>query len=130
MAAAAFATGRATTTGQSESPAFLLLNRTLADFESVVAWKDYDLPLSAVAFGILRKVDLRVLCASLAPRPVWLMNTVGPTGNPLTLSDISESYEVAIQAYAHHKQGEGLCLRVEPDPADEVALAWMRKVLV
>src|ERR1035438_4275083 len=84
----------------------LLLNRTLADFESVVASKDYDLPLSAVAFGILRKMDLPELCASLAPRPVWLVNTVGPTRNPLTQSDISESYEVAIRAYAHDRSEE------------------------
>ena len=55
----------------------LLLNRTLADFESVVASKDYDLPLSAVAFGILRKMDLpRALCqfgtaARLAREPSW-----------------------------------------------------------
>ena len=63
----------------------LLLNRTLADFESIVASKDYDLPLSAVAFGMLRKMDLPELCASLVPRPVWLVNSVGPTRNPLTL---------------------------------------------
>lgn len=108
----------------------LLLNRTLADFESVVASKDYDLPLSAVAFGILRKLDLPDLCASLAPRPVWLVNPVGPTRNPLALSDITESYEVAIRAYAHENQDEKLSLRVEPNPANETALAWMRKVLV
>jgi hypothetical protein len=107
----------------------LLLDRTLADFESVVASKDYDLPLSAVAFGILRKMDLPDICASLAPRPVWLVNSVGPTKNPLTLSDLTESYEVAIKAYAHDKQDERFSLRVEPNPADEIALAWMRKVL-
>ncbi len=108
----------------------LLLNRTLADFESVVASKDYDLPLSAVAFGILRKMDLPELCASLVPRPVWLVNPVGPTRNALTLSEIHESYEVAIRAYAHDNQDRRLSLRVEPTPADQVALAWMRKVLV
>lgn len=105
----------------------LFLNRTLADFESVVASKDYDLPLFAVAFGILRKMDLPVLCASLVPRPVWLVNPVGPTKNPLTLSDIRESYRVAIKAY--DKQEERLSLRVEPNPVDEVALEWMHKVL-
>jgi cephalosporin-C deacetylase-like acetyl esterase len=108
----------------------LLLDRTLADFESVVASKDYDLPLSAVAFGILRKMDLPDMCASLVPRPVWLVNPVGPTRNPLTLSDITESYEVAIKAYARDKQDERLSLRVEPNPTNETALAWMRKVLV
>jgi cephalosporin-C deacetylase-like acetyl esterase len=107
----------------------LLLSHTLSDFESVVASEDYDLPLSAVVFGILRKLDLPELCASLAPRPVWLLNTVGPSGNVLTLSDIRESYQGAIRAYDHDKQGEKLCLCVEPDPADDVTLAWMQKVL-
>jgi cephalosporin-C deacetylase-like acetyl esterase len=108
----------------------LLLSRTLVDFESVVASKDYSLPLSAVAFGFLRKMDLPELCASLAPRPFWLVNTVGPNGDALTLSDMNESYQVAIRAYAHNKQDEKLYLRAEPDPADDVTLAWMQRVLV
>jgi cephalosporin-C deacetylase-like acetyl esterase len=107
----------------------LLLNRSLADLESVVASKDYDLPLSAVAFGFLRNFDLPELCASVAPRPIWLLNSVGPNGELLSLSEISDSYQVAMRAYAQNKKDENFCLRVEPAPADEVAVAWMQKIL-
>jgi hypothetical protein len=107
----------------------LLLNRSLADLESVVASKDYDLPLSAVAFGFLRNFDLPELCASVAPRPIWLLNSVGPNGELLSLSEISDSYQVTMRAYGQNKKVENFCLRVEPAAADEVALAWMQKVL-
>ncbi len=107
----------------------LLLNKTLVSYESVVASKEYDVPLSAMAFGLLQKMDVPEMCASLAPRPVCLMNTVGPNGEELTLSETSEHYQVAIQAYARDKQGEKLSLRVVPEPTDEVALAWAQKVL-
>ena len=105
----------------------LLLNRSLATLESVVAAKDYDLPLSAVAFGLVRNFDLPEICASLAPRPIWLVNSVGPNGDLLSLSEIGDSYQVATRAYAQNK--ENLCFRVEPAPADDAAVAWMQKVL-
>jgi cephalosporin-C deacetylase-like acetyl esterase len=108
----------------------LLLNGTLADFASVVASKDYQLPVSAIAFGFLRRFDLPELCASLAPRPVWLVNPVGPNRNALTLSEMNEAYQVAIQAYARDKHSEEFCLRVEPEPAGEVMLTWMQKVIL
>jgi cephalosporin-C deacetylase-like acetyl esterase len=101
----------------------LMVNRTLVDFASVVAAKDYDLPVSAVAFGMLRKFDLPELCASMAPRPVCLVNPVGPNGNPLALSEVNEAYKIA-------KQSEKFSVRVETNPADEIMLMWMQKVLV
>ena len=97
-----------------------MVNRTLVDFASVVAAKDYDLPVSAVAFGMLRKLDLPDLCASMAPRPVCLVNPVGPNGNALALSEVNEAYKIA-------KQSEKFSVRVEPDPADEIMLMWMQK---
>jgi cephalosporin-C deacetylase-like acetyl esterase len=66
----------------------VLLDGMLADFESVVGSKDYKLPLSAVAFGFLRKFDLPDICATVPPRPVWLLNAVGPQGNTLPLSEV------------------------------------------
>ena len=105
----------------------LLLDRTLVSFDSIVSSKDYDLPLSAVAFGILRKLDLPELCASLAPRSAWLLNTVGPNGNPLPLSTVTDLYQAARRVYEHARAGEKLCFRVEPDPLDNVVLEWARK---
>lgn len=108
----------------------LLLKGTLADFESVLASKDYNLPLSAVAFGMLNKLDLPEICAALAPRPLWLLNSSGPSGAIIPFSGMSESYQVTRRAYAHAGQQERFRLRVEPEPAEDVLIEWTRKTLV
>ncbi len=100
----------------------LMLNRTLADFESIVGSKEYKLPLSAVAFGILKKFDLPDLCASVTPRPVWIFNSTGPTGNSLTESEIREKYK--------SKQGQELVLRIDRRPTEAVISEWTSKALV
>jgi len=107
----------------------MLLHRTLASLESVVASKDYELPSSAVAFGMLRGFDLPELCAIQAPRPIWLVNSVGPRGNELALSEVGEAYEPAVQAYSRVNEKERLSLRVEEGPADAAILEWARTTL-
>jgi hypothetical protein len=97
----------------------MMLNRTLLTLESVVASKDYDFPVSAVAFGLLREFDLPELCAAVAPRPVWLLNSLGPQGEPLPASDARQAYRNAGQ----------ISFRVQPDPIDEVILEWARQTL-
>jgi cephalosporin-C deacetylase-like acetyl esterase len=108
----------------------LLLNRTLITFESVVASKDYDLPLSAIAFGMLPNLDLPELCAAIAPRPMWLVNTVGPQGKAASPADIRASYEVAIQAYSRAGGKENLSFRPEPEFTDELLVEWAQKALL
>ncbi len=100
----------------------VLLDGMLADFESVVASKDYQLPLSAVAFGFLRKFDLPDICATITPRPAWLLNSVGPQGNTLSVSEIREKYK-AIDA-------NQFSIRVAPSPADNVLIEWTQKTLI
>jgi hypothetical protein len=108
----------------------VLLNSTLADFESIVASKEYDLPLSSVAFGFLKKFDLPEICATVAPRPVWFVNTVGPHRNQLPLSDVRQRYGVAIRAYEDANRPNQLSFRVEPAPLDSVALDWLARELI
>jgi hypothetical protein len=100
----------------------VLLDGMLADFESVVASKDYLLPLSAVAFGFLRRFDLPEICASIAPRPVWLANTVGPQGKTLPLGTVYRKYNAS--------ETKSLYLLVKPDPIDSVISNWAKKALV
>ncbi len=100
----------------------VLLDETLIDFESVVASENYELPLSAVAFGFLRKFDLPEICATIAPRPVWLLNSVGPQGNKLPLSAVRERYKAL--------ETKSLVFRVEPNPIDNVVSEWMQKALI
>ena len=90
--------------------------------ESVVASKDYELPLSAFAFGMLREFDLPEICAAVTPRAVWLLNPVGPQGEALPLSDAQQAYQTAARS------GQ-LSFRVQPDPIHEVVLEWARKTL-
>jgi cephalosporin-C deacetylase-like acetyl esterase len=94
----------------------ILLNRTLLTLESVVASKDYVLPLSAVAFGLLREFDLPELCGAVAPRAVWLLNPVSPQGEALPLSAAQPAYKAAT-------------LRVQRGPIDEIVLEWARQTL-
>jgi cephalosporin-C deacetylase-like acetyl esterase len=100
----------------------ILLDGMLVDFESVVASKDYQLPLSAVAFGFLRKFDLPEICATITPRPVWLVNSVGPQGNTLSVTDVREKYK-AVGATQ-------FSVRVEPTPIDHIVIEWLQKTLV
>jgi cephalosporin-C deacetylase-like acetyl esterase len=99
-----------------------LLDGMLADFESVVASKDYVLPLSAVAFGFLRRFDLPEICASIAPRPMWLANTVGPQGKTLPLGTVYRKYNAS--------ETKSLYLLVKPDAIDTVINDWAQKALV
>ena len=99
-----------------------LLDGMLADFESVVASKDYVLPLSAVAFGFLRRFDLPEICASVAPRPVWLANTVGPRGNTLSNGTVYEKYKA--------DETKSLFVLVAPNLADNIISDWIKKTLV
>jgi cephalosporin-C deacetylase-like acetyl esterase len=108
----------------------LMLNRTLISLASVVAVKDYVLPVSAVAFGMLPTFDLPELCSTLVPRPVWLVNSVGPEGKGIPLSEATGSYKVAARAYESANQMERLAFRAEPDPIDAVVLEWVMKAVV
>jgi cephalosporin-C deacetylase-like acetyl esterase len=108
----------------------LLLNGTLTTFESLVASTDCDVLLSTVAFGMLPKLDLPELCAALTPRPAWLVNTIGPQGSGVPLSDLRTTYEPAIQAYARASSEGNFSLRVEPELTDEMILEWAQKTLL
>lgn len=108
----------------------LLLHRVIADLDSVVASKAYKLPLSAVAFGLLKNFDLPDLCAHMAPRPLWLVNAVGPEGTEIPLSDLNQTYGGARQAYERANQSQRFVGRVQPGSLDGVVPQWARETLV
>jgi hypothetical protein len=106
------------------------MNRTLVDLECIAASKEYELPMSAVAFGILKKFDLPDLCANLAPRPLWLVNTLGAQGKGIALSDVRERYGKALQAYVNAKQTENFAIRVQPGSMDGTVAEWLKKAVL
>jgi hypothetical protein len=108
----------------------LLLYRTVADLKSIVASKAYKLPLSAVAFGMLKNFDLPDLGTHVAPRPLWLVNPLSAQGTELALSDLQQSYASVKQAYASGSNPGRFVARVQPASLDEAALDWVRNTLV
>jgi len=60
--------------------------------------------------GVLKSYDLPHLVASLAPRPVWLVNAADPLGLPLTLERAAGEYAPALEAF--RKAGAADSLRV------------------
>lgn len=108
----------------------LLLHRTPADLKSILASKTYHLPLSAVAFGMLKNFDLPDLGAHVAPRPLWLVNPLGAQGTELALTDLQQSYASVKQAYATANNPGRFVSRVQPGSLDEAALDWVRNALV
>jgi cephalosporin-C deacetylase-like acetyl esterase len=95
----------------------VLLQHTLADFASLVAAEDYNLKVASFAFGLLKHFDLPDICGTLAPRPAWLLNPVGPQGNGLALSQISGRY--AQSAKVH----------VESDATAKIFGEWLQTTL-
>jgi cephalosporin-C deacetylase-like acetyl esterase len=108
----------------------LFLNRTLSDFQSIVAAEDYSLDLSSFVFRILRHFDLPQICSAIAPRPVWLVNSVGAQGNAIPLDQLRAQYEPAIKAYSDLGQGDQLVFRVESEPIGKTLMGWTQKVLL
>ncbi|MGI8962454.1 MAG: alpha/beta fold hydrolase [Bryobacteraceae bacterium] len=108
----------------------LFLNRTLSDFQSIVGSEEYNLDLSSFVFGILQHFDLPQICSAIAPRPGWLVNSVGAQGNGIPLDELRTQYEPAIKAYSDLGEADQLVFRVESEPIDEILLAWTQKVLL
>lgn len=104
----------------------LLLDRTLLDLESIVASRDYNLPLSAVAFGMLKRFDLPDLAQHLVPRAFWLVNPVGPQREDLALSSAQGKYAKAVHAY---QASQKMVMKIEPGPASVLIFEWAQKTL-
>jgi pimeloyl-ACP methyl ester carboxylesterase len=96
----------------------LLLDRTLTSFKSLVASADYNLRVGAFTFGLLKHFDLPQLASVVSPRPVWLLNPVDPSGEPLPLSAVPARY------------AETAKIRVESTPADTVLSEWTQTTLL
>lgn len=107
----------------------VLLEQTLTDFESLVASEDYKLKVDSFIFGLLQHFDLPEICSTIAPRPIWMLNPVGPNAKELALSQLSERYANTTKAYAALQSAGHFSLRVEPDATDKVFGDWVKATL-
>jgi hypothetical protein len=77
----------------------VLLQQTLVDFASVVASPDYNLKVASFPFGLLKHFDLPQIAGTIAPRPVWLLDTVDAKGDSLPSSQVGARYGSSARAY-------------------------------
>lgn len=108
----------------------VFLERTIADFRSVVASEQYSLPLSSFAFGLLPNFDLPQICPVIAPRPVWFVNSVGADGQVLPLSQVQARYDAAMRTYREAGEARNLFFAIEPASTNALLLQWAQTVLV
>ncbi len=70
----------------------VLLDRTLVSYASVLESKSYSVKLGWFVPGILRNFDVADLVVRLSPRPCWIMNGSGPSGQILSEPSVREQY--------------------------------------
>ena len=107
----------------------VLLERTLTDYRSVVQAENYNLKVASFPFGLLKHFDLPELCASMTPRPIWLLNPAGPDGEVLSLSETMQSYGTTAKAYAGQNAGGKFVAQVDPEGLEQVFRAWLKAAL-
>jgi cephalosporin-C deacetylase-like acetyl esterase len=68
------------------------LERMLASYSAVVNQRIHRNVFEQVVPGALRDYDLPDLVATLAPRPVWLIDAVDPLDNPMRAAEVRRVY--------------------------------------
>ena len=58
------------------------LRQTVTDYRSLATAERYTQPFGIYAYGLLREFDLPEVARAIGPRPVLLINPVGPRGEP------------------------------------------------
>jgi len=96
----------------------LTLDGMLVSYRAVVEAKVHQGVFENLVRGVLRAYDLPDLAASLAPRPVWLVDAADPLGRPLARAEVEREYRAA--------KGLRLLRRTAGEPPSRVYLEMIR----
>lgn len=77
----------------------VVLQNMLASYQSVVTHKVHQRIFESVIPGVLQFYDLPDLVAALAPRPVWIVDSVDPLGHPIPQKELSSEYLSCSRVY-------------------------------
>jgi hypothetical protein len=83
-----------------ERIASLVIEGGLLSYASIARTPIHRKIFGVVIPGVLGRYDLPDLVASLAPRPLWLVNLRSPRGNQVRLREVRSEYEYARTGYA------------------------------
>ncbi len=72
----------------------------LISYESVVRNMIHRDVCEHVIQGVLKSYDLPEIVATLAPRAVWIVNPIAPTGQRVPMSQVRKEYATAMDAFA------------------------------
>src|SRR5262249_48900953 len=89
----------------------LVLQDMLASYQSVVTHKIHERIFESVIPGVLQAYDLPDLVATMAPRPVWIVNSTDPLGKPLPQKEQNNTYAIPLVAYQTMAAAKSLHLR-------------------
>ena len=78
----------------------IVVEQSLLSYRSVGASPIHRDLEDSIVPGVLGRYDLPDLVVALAPRPVWIMNAVSPTGRVLLRKEVSAEYRYAAETYA------------------------------
>jgi dienelactone hydrolase len=86
----------------------LALEGGLVSYQAIARSPIHRRIFDAIVPGVLPEYDLPDLAASLAPRPVWIVNARSPLGKDLTLAAAKAAYALANLTVGLRREGETL----------------------
>jgi cephalosporin-C deacetylase-like acetyl esterase len=89
----------------------LVLQDMLVSYQSVVSHKIHQRVFESIIPSVLPSYDLPDLVAALAPRPVWIVNSVDPLGNPIPQKELTAAHTSSSGAYQVMTATQALHLR-------------------
>jgi len=95
----------------------LALRHTVSDYRSLATAERYTQPFGIYAYGVLREFDLPEVTRAISPRPVLLINPIGPRGEP--------AGSVAVDRYKSAPNATVRTLAVNDDPV-QVLSDWAK----
>jgi cephalosporin-C deacetylase-like acetyl esterase len=96
----------------------------LVSYQTIVNQKIHRQVFEQTVWGALRHYDLPDLVASLAPRSVWVVNSIDALGHRIRLNDVKKQYGISLAAF--RVAGAENSIRIVERRNDESASVFYR----
>ncbi len=103
----------------------VLVDRTLANYMSIVESESYSTHLAYFVPGILRSFDLPQIAAAMSPRSCWILNGVDANGQILSETSMRDQYARQTSGHSIANKDEHILVKPEGDP-QESYLEWLK----
>ena len=104
----------------------VLVDRTLANYMSIVESESYSTHLAYFVPGILRQFDLPQIAAAMSPRSCWILNGVDANGQILSETLLRERFGAASDEASSTGSNVHIQVKTDRDP-QPTYLEWLQK---